>query len=115
MDENSRFDPEAEPRRQHYFFAHVALPSLFFKSPTDFVHLMGTAGIKFLENLWNRLTSEEIDEGPISSRGLKLDISKLMSDVECCVISLPTPRSVAEAHFVAAVHRPASSQNQVLE
>ena len=109
----------AQPRRQHYHFAHRALPGLLFSNPERFFHTMTQEGLPFLEFAWQR--SAEPQRGAETTRvrpsspsdGLALHLEQLEDGVQLALITLPPPQAMTEAYFVAAIYRPADQPGQL--
>jgi hypothetical protein len=96
----------AEPRTQHYVFAHVALRQLAFERPLETVGTLHTQdGPKFLQALWQDVAEQvrasgepaDIDGSALAFAGVRV------GDLPCAVIRMPPPLAPAECHFVAIV------------
>ena len=105
MDEDILAQLGPQPRGQHYNFAHKALPLLFFSSPAEIIQLLETRGTEFLDKVWNSLGPETEGADQIDSAGLAVHKAHLTRNLSCVILKLPTPKAMAEAHMVAALHQ----------
>jgi hypothetical protein len=104
----------AQPRRQHYHFAHQVLPGLLFSNPERFFQTLAQDGPGFLEFAWQR--SAEPPRGAELSRpnpgsppdGLALRLEQLDPQTRLALITLPPPQAMTEAYFAAAIYHPAA-------
>lgn len=101
----------SDPKAQHYIFVHRALPSVFYSDPKKFIALLTQDGRGFLHFLWDRVWERELKSNRmagnrIAAYGLDCEIRKLQDGATLALITLPPPKGMTEAYFVAAVYRP---------
>ncbi len=91
-------------RQQHYVFAHAALPQLAHASPPRMMNVLcGPTGRDFLRRLWEEVGNGCDADERVPGEGISLDVVQLPTGHVAGVISLPEPRAVPEAYFVAVV------------
>jgi hypothetical protein len=97
-------EPERESRMQHYLFAHVELPRIFFSDAEAYIELLSNAdGMDRLHRLWNHTAQEAASHGqemPLPVDGLGVTQAKFGGQ-RAVVIEMPLTARRAEAHFAA--------------
>lgn len=99
----------SEPRRQHYIFAHRALPQIIHSDPDKALELMaGPEADGFLPFFWRRVAERERIPAAeqLAPRGLARTVRNEPDGTVAVVITLPPPEGDTEAYFVAAVFTP---------
>ncbi|HNT24127.1 MAG TPA: hypothetical protein PKM21_07175 [Anaerolineales bacterium] len=105
-------------RRQHYYFAHKALPGLLFSNPGRFFQTLAQDGSSFLEYAWQQSADPQRGSGvpqtrsSLPSDGLALHLEQLEDGTHLALITLPPPQAMTEVYFAAAVYRPAPKPRQ---
>lgn len=98
---------DLKPRGQHYIFAHRAIPQWAFKHPNDFVSiLMSERGQDFLIDLWNLVGQNMDGEDLVAYEGLEYSIEWGAQETGFVVVTMPPPKRMPEAHFIAVVFQP---------
>jgi len=95
-----------DPRHQHYAFAHVALPSLFFRDPEAFIAILNESKGNVLNDLWGYVGQNMRWPHLVTAGGLGCEIRNLDAQTTIALITLPAPQAITEAYFVALVYRP---------
>jgi hypothetical protein len=124
----SQPDQPNPPRKQHYVFAHLAFRAMVEASP---MHVLMTLlskdnGQNLLLEAWEQVGSQCTKGEVVDSAGLAYEIHEFGGKRPVVLITMPTPRGVREAYFVAVVitsprrrfflfERPASMQYFTLE
>jgi hypothetical protein len=98
-----------EAREHHYIFAHRVIPAMFFERPADFLKILRHARTAPLMDLWAAIAEDLEADQRLAPEGLAVDFREA-SGASVAIITLPGARAMPEAHFVALVHRPASSR-----
>ena len=98
-------------RPHHYLFAHRALPSLFFGDPARFMWACLDAGLPFLEEFWVHVAQSVEEDQRLEPDGLALTVRDPGEEVAVVLVTMPEPRAVPEAWFVAVAYRPARESN----
>ena len=94
------------PRLHHYMFAHKGIPSLFFYDPEKFLSILSVHADTFLRDFWNKV-GESLDKTElVASEGLACEVRKIVNGDVGALITLPPPKRITEAYFVAPVYRP---------
>ena len=94
-------------RPHHYYFAHYALRLAVFRSPAAAQGILaGTGAMKFLTNLWHETSKAVPQEEFVQPEGLSVSTEQLGTNGMLCIVTLPAPRFLVEAHFVGIVFLP---------
>lgn len=97
-------------RRQHYIFAHQMLPALLDENRKQILgSLLMAERDEFLRDVWDYV-GEQLDgsderNSPFEPIGLSARVIE-NSPYMTCIVSLPNPETLPEAHFVAVVFGP---------
>jgi hypothetical protein len=92
------------PRKQHYAFAHKALPQIFFDNPEGLITGLQNRPGEVLNFIWNRVGEHEIEY--LSSEGLTAEVRQLPDQTHIALVTMPPPEGMTEAYFMALVYRP---------
>ena len=98
--------PKAK-KSQHYQFVYQALPTLFHHSYKDFMILLERDGVKFLQFWWDHTADDTDEEGKRPIDGMDFEFREYKPDERLALLTLPAPRAVPEAYFMALVPPPA--------
>jgi hypothetical protein len=93
-------------RGQHYLFAHRALPSIFHAEPEKFILALAKSRGDVLNSLWGRVGQDVQGPDLVTAEGLGYEIRNPGNETTIALITLPSPRCVTEAYFVALAYRP---------
>jgi len=74
--------------------------------------MTGDGAAAALLDLWNRVGAEFADLGLLSLDGLRCEVRTFDNDIEVALITLPAPKFMCEAHYVALVYRPSSPEHE---
>lgn len=97
--------PFPEARRQHYRFAHFAMPSLFHSDPARFIQSLDEQGNAFLLRAWVNVGVDLQGQDLVDPAGLRYDIREFEEDgMTIVLVTLPPPQAITEAYFVALVY-----------
>lgn len=100
-------------RGKHYVFVHQVLRDLFFDMPEQIITIMKSNGADAaLLDLWHRVGAEVVESGLTSPDGLHCEMRTLDNDIAAALITLPAPKFMCEAHYVALVYRPSSPERE---
>jgi hypothetical protein len=92
--------PKARP--QHYSFAYQFLPWLAFNKPDEYLSLGVDIPKNVLKDTWDRAGNQYPPNERVASNGLKGEQVRYNKHV-IVLITLPTPKTTAEAFFVGMV------------
>ncbi len=120
---------DLEPRGQHYLFAHKILRSRFLGNPEAVMNQLQEGGVTLLRSLWDRagfdpsikeMVREHFTPGApkkhlVEPDGLGCQIEKLPDGVTIALVTMPAPRAMTEAYFVAAIQGPTVRRYITLE
>jgi len=87
-------------------FAYQAMPILFHNSSRQFMILLKKDGMKFLEFWWDQTAKDVEEEDRIPADGLRYEIRDYNEDKKIVLITLPHPKKVSEAYFLAMLTPP---------
>lgn len=99
-----------KPRDQHYMFVHQALPAMFFADPAKFVTTLAERGDEVLQTFWHQVGQQIREANRIPPAGLSAETRQLGDEARLILITLPAPKGVTEAYFVALAYRPPTQQ-----
>lgn len=87
-----------------YTFTHEVLPTLALQNPNKFFRDVSCKkGCQYLQHLWKCVARKcSVFEEPPR---ITLEHGKLSNNMEICLISLPAPKNLLEAYYVAVVFR----------
>lgn len=91
-------------------FVHQALPAMFFANPAKFVTTLVERGDEVLHTLWHQVGQQVREANRISPAGLSAETRQLEDETRLVLITLPAPKGVTEAYFVALAYRPPTQQ-----
>ena len=98
-------------RGQHYIFVHQVLRDLFFEMPDQIINIVTSKGAKeALLDLWHRVGNEVEETDLTLSNDLYCEVRTLYDDIIVVLVTLPIPKFMCEAYYVAIVHRPYSTK-----
>jgi hypothetical protein len=89
----------SQPRRTYYFFAHVALRSLFLSKPGDVIAAFEHTGARMLVDLWEYSAQQAGEEYP--SDGLACEVRHTPDGGVIGLVTLPEPQEMTECYYVA--------------
>ena len=87
-------------------FAYQAMPILFHNSSRQFMTILEKDEIKFLEFWWDQTGKDVKEENRIPADGLSYEIRDYCEDKKIVLITLPRPKKVSEAYFLAMLTPP---------
>lgn len=90
-------------RRQHYTFAHRALPQIAAAHGDRFIEDMaGPHALPMLKQLWDDIGRERTGDA-IASDGLAVSVQTLRDGATFALITMPEPTAPPEAYYVGVV------------
>jgi hypothetical protein len=94
-------------RRSHAtVFQEDALPSVFHKTPEEFIFYLERDGNKFLRFYWEKVGKSYPEAGRADSYGLNYVIRRPQVSVTIVLVLMPAPRKSGEAYYEAFIYRP---------
>jgi hypothetical protein len=88
------------PRSAHYQLAHVAIRSVAFKNPYDFMSLMASAkALEVLASLLDQVHEQCADEELLELDELAIHRTRVLGS-PCLIVEMPPAEVPPEAHFV---------------
>ncbi|MCI0485291.1 MAG: hypothetical protein L0229_01695 [Blastocatellia bacterium] len=104
-DEPEKRELLSNPRPHHYVFAHQAVKGMVKGDPLQFFSIIASEGQRdFLDWIWDfvceHLSGE--DPGGLSASDINAATCSIKT-YPAVIISMPEPRAIAEAHFIAIV------------
>lgn len=101
-------------KSQHYVFVHHVLRNLFFDSPDKIIAILRDEGRNdSLPALWSKVGDMVAEARLVEPNGLCCE-TKMYEGMTIAIITLPTPKSLNEAYFVALVYRSALPGQEAL-
>ena len=104
-DEPRKRELLSRPRSHHYMFAHQAVKEMVRADPLQFFSIIASEGQRdFLDWIWDFVCNHLSDEDPGDL--IASDIHATTCRIKTyptILISMPEPRAIAEAHFIAIV------------
>jgi hypothetical protein len=94
-----------ERSHQRVFF-ESALPSIFHKSPGDFLFYLDRDGNKFLTFYWEQVGKSINPSDRVEAIGINFIFRKPDKNVTIAIVFLPKPQVAGEAYYTAFVYRP---------
>jgi hypothetical protein len=92
--------PMASPRCAHYQLAHVAIRSVAFKNPYDFMSLMASdKALEMLSSLLEQVGEHCAGEELLELNELAIHRTRVLGS-PCLIVELPSAEVPPEAHFV---------------
>lgn len=89
------------PRCAHYQLAHVALRSVAFQNPYDFMSLMaGDKALEVLSSLVEQVSEHCSGEEPLELDEVAIHRTRVLGS-PCLIVEMPPAEVPPEAHFVA--------------
>jgi len=90
----------SSPRCAHYQLAHVALRSVAFKNPYDFMSLMASdQGLEVLSSLLEQVREHCDGEEVLELNELAIHRTRVLGS-PCLIVEMPPAEVPPEAHFV---------------
>jgi hypothetical protein len=93
-------------KTQQSEFVSQVLPSLFHRTPEQFIRLLARDGNKFLRFYWDQAGADPAVGEKAATLGLNYDIREPFPHTQVVLITLPKPVVPTDAYFVALVYRP---------
>ena len=88
------------PRCAHYQLAHVAIRSVAFQNPYDFMSLMASdKGLEVLSSLLEQVSEHCTGEELLELRDLAIHRTRVLGS-PCLIVEMPSGELPPEAHFV---------------
>jgi hypothetical protein len=88
------------PRCAHYQLAHVAIRSVAFQNPYDFMSLMASdKALEVLASLLEQVSEHCEGEEPLELRDLAIHRTRVLGS-PCLIVEMPSAELPPEAHFV---------------
>jgi hypothetical protein len=93
-------------KTQQSEFVSQVIPSLFHRTPEQFIQLLSRDGNKFLRFYWDQAGADPAVTEKAAPLGLNYDIREPFPHTQVLLISLPKPAAPPDAYFMALVYRP---------
>jgi len=94
-----------ERSHQRVFF-ETALPTVFHKTPEDFLYYLDRDGNKFLNFYWEQVGKSINPSDRAEAIGINFIFRKPEKNVTIAIVFLPLPQLAGEAYYTAFVYRP---------
>ena len=92
-------------RKQHYVFAHQALPEIFFRDPGALIDSLEKDGETILGYLWRQVGDYLGEHDQEAAKELAVEVVNQQNPM-IGMVTCPTPRQTTEVYFIALAYRP---------